>query len=116
MTKHERKELNKLIHQILELRDKKCLRCGNPEFQASHIYPKGTYRKLEFDSKNILALCYRCHIHWWHKDVKVAVKWFEQTFPDLDKYLLLRSQTSGDGTRNYKTLKVFLQAELKNLS
>jgi len=113
MTKSERKELNALLHELLRLRDKSCLRCGNPEFQLSHVKPKGKYRKLEFDSKNILALCFSCHLGWWHKDVTEAGEWFEEKYPERYKYLLLRSQASGQGTRNYKLLKVFISEEIK---
>lgn len=113
MTKHERKELNKLIHQILELRDKCCLRCKTREkLQASHIYPKGVYRKLEFDVDNIKFLCWRDH-WWWHKNPLEAAEWIKTIMPKerLDR-LRLRSQTSGDGMRNYKMLKMYLKQEL----
>lgn len=116
ITKYQKEVLNGLLHEILLLRDKQCLRCSKPQFQASHIYPKGRYRKLEFDSQNIIALCYSCHIHFWHKNPIEAHDWLKQTLPKdwLDK-LKLRSQTSGDGSRDYKTLKVFLNLELNGL-
>lgn len=114
ISKHEKKELNSLIHQILEKRDQACLKCGNPEFQASHIYPKGSYRKLEFDPENIIALCYRHHLHWWHKNPLEAHDWINETYPDRMKRLKLMTQ-SGAGTRNYKLLKVYLKNLLKTL-
>jgi len=114
MTKYEKKILNGLIHEILLRRDKVCLKCGNPQFQASHIYPKGRYRKMEFDPDNIKALCYNCHLNWWHKNALEASDWIKTVLPKkrLDN-LKLRSQTSGDGTRNFKVLKMFLETEIK---
>lgn len=116
MTKYERKELNALLRKAMLLRDKnRCLRCGKTEtLQMSHIYPKGRYRKLEFDLDNVKTLCFGCHIGFWHKNPIEAKFWLDMVVPeDRLKRLRLRSQTSGDGMRNYKLLKLYLQAELK---
>lgn len=115
MTKYEKKVLNALLHQLLALRDKVCLHCGNTQtLQMSHIYPKGTYRKLEFDPDNVKYLCFRCHFHWWHKNPLEAQEWLKTAIPKkrLDR-LRLRSQTSGDGMREYKLLKIMLEQEIK---
>lgn len=117
ISKGQRKVLNGIIHEILVLRDKVCLRCGTTErLQASHIYPKGTYKKLEYDSENIKFLCWRCHFTWWHKHPLEAAEWIKTAIPK-ERYdrLKLRSQTSGDGSRDYKVLKLFLEQELKTL-
>lgn len=98
----------------MEVRDKACLKCGNPEFQASHIYSVGAYKKLEYDIDNIIALCYRHHIHWWHKDPGDAWHWINQELPVKRlEGLKLRSQTTGDGSRDYNTIKLVLEFELK---
>lgn len=113
----QKKTLNGLIHEILVLRDVCCLRCGATEnLQASHIYPKGTYRKLEFDSWNIIFLCFRCHFHWWHKHPIAAAEWIQTAIPK-ERYdrIKLRSQTSGDGMRDFKTLELILRLELNAL-
>lgn len=114
MTKSEKKELNGIIHEILLRRDKKCLRCTKPDFQASHIFPKGTYRRMEFEPDNIIALCYACHIHWWHKNPFEAKDWLEFAIdPERLKKLNLMRQT-GAGTTDYKLLKIALNLELQN--
>lgn len=113
ITKAQKKELNSLIHEILERRDKYCLRCGNKNFQASHIYPKGKYRKMEFEPSNIISLCFSCHIGFWHKSPRDANEWIENKLSKkwLDKLKLMAQ--SGAGTRDYKLLKIYLEKELK---
>lgn len=113
---NQKKTLNALIHELLLLRDKKCLRCGNPNFQASHIYPKGRYKKLEFDPDNIKALCFSCHLGWWHKNPIEAHEWLNLILPkERLARLKLRSQTTGDGSRDFKVLKLVLENEIKQL-
>lgn len=117
ISKIERKELNSLIREILVLRDKKCLRCGTTEkLQGSHIWPKGHYRKLEFDSDNIIFLCYRCHFYFWHKSPLAAAEWIKTVIP-LERYnrLKLRAYVTGEGSRDYKLIKLVLQDELNKL-
>ena len=113
ITKIQKKELNALIHEILELRDKRCLRCGNLNLQASHIYPKGRYRKMEFEPSNIISLCFGCHIGFWHKNPREANEWVESKLPKqwLDKLKLMAQ--SGAGTREFKLLKIALTKELE---
>lgn len=117
ITKLEKKELNELLHELIALRDgNKCLRCNKSDWQKSHIYPKGRYKKLEFDDENIIPLCYACHLHFWHKNPIEAHEWLQTVIDKkrLDR-LRLRSQTSGDGTRNYKLLKIYLESKIKKL-
>lgn len=94
-TKAEKKILNALLHEILLKRDKVCLRCGNPKFQASHIYNKGRYRGMEFDPDNLKALCFACHLGWWHKNSPDTHEWLAKTIPKarLDRLKLLSKQT-----------------------
>jgi len=115
LSKTEKKTLNALLHQILELRDRACLRCGKPDFQMSHIYPKGRYRSMEFDPDNVKALCYSCHLHWWHKNPIEAKEWLDTVMPKkrLER-LKLASQTRG-GRFDYKLHKLFLEQEIKKL-
>jgi len=30
---------------------------------------------MRFDLDNIIALCYFCHIHWWHREILGAAEW-----------------------------------------
>lgn len=46
----------------------------------------------------------------------LAHEWINELMPTVMHRLKLRSQTTGDGSRNYKVLKLILQAELNELS
>lgn len=119
MTKTQRLELNGLLHKLVRLRDgEKCLKCGKTtNLQLSHIYPKGSYRKLEFDSDNVKLLCWPCHFNFWHKHPMAAHDWLKLVVSKerIDR-LRLRSQTTGDGSRDFKTLKIIILQEIKNLT
>ncbi len=46
MKNAETNKLKKLLHQLVVVRDKKCLHCGaTKNLHASHIYPKGGYHR-----------------------------------------------------------------------
>jgi len=112
MTKGEKKVLNGLLHKILEKRDGRCLKCGKTEWQMSHIYPKGRYRSMEFDPDNVKALCYACHLHWWHKNPIEAHEWLQIRMSDARlKRLKLMSQTTNK--IDYKLIRLFLEQTLK---
>lgn len=71
-----KKKLKKICSQLVIARDKKCLRCGKTErLAAAHIKSVGAYPNMRFDIDNMICLCYRCHIHWWHREILDAVKW-----------------------------------------
>ena len=80
MTKAQKTKLNKLVREFVVLRDKVCLRCGKSDrLHASHIYPKGKFRKMQFNVDNVKALCLGCHLYWWHKHPIEAKEWAEKT-------------------------------------
>ena len=88
MTKAERKKLKKLLHQLVVVRDKRCLKCGGTKrLSASHIYPKGSYPHLQWNPRNVKALCYFHHLHWWHKNPLEASAWYKKKYPANAKYL-----------------------------
>lgn len=37
---------------------------------------------MEFDLDNVKTLCYRCHLHWWHKNPVEAKEWLDQTLTE----------------------------------
>jgi 5-methylcytosine-specific restriction endonuclease McrA len=118
MTKSEKKEIKSLIKQYIILRDsEKCRRCGTTEnLAASHIYSVGQHKKLEFDIDNIILLCYKCHIHFWHKEPIAAGIWIQTVLdPKVLERLKLRSQQTGKGMHDYKILKVMLNQQIKSL-
>lgn len=112
-SKHQTAVLRKLQHEACVLRDKKCCKCGRTQkLQASHVYPKGTHRSMEYDLDNVKTLCYCCHIHWWHKNPIESATWFNEKYPDRAKRLKLMSQTS-HGVPDYNLIKLYLEQEIK---
>jgi len=118
LTKYEKGELKRLLHEVCILRDgNKCLKCGSKERLAtSHIYPKGRYRKLEFDYQNVITFCLKCHIYWWHKNPIVAWEWLQE---NIDKqrldYLKMRTQFIDKKPIDYKLFKIELKEKLEEL-
>ena len=70
-----RKEADKLVSEVVRLRDKRCLLCGTTEnLQAHHfIVTKGASTKHRWDLRNLISLCYPCHIHKVHSTA--SLKW-----------------------------------------
>lgn len=93
MTKTQKAEINGLLRQIIGKRDREaCVRCGSQQrLQMSHIYPKGRYRRMEFDECNIKLLCAACHLFWWHKNPIEAHEWLHRALPKerLDRLKML---------------------------
>ena len=55
---------------------------------ASHILNVGQHKYAELDPHNMKVLSSYYHLHWWHKDVLHATKWFKSIFPDRYDYLM----------------------------
>ena len=73
--KQLRKIADDLASQVTRLRDKRCLMCGATEgLQAHHfIVTKGASTKHRWDLRNLVSLCYPCHIHKVHSTA--SLKW-----------------------------------------
>ena len=116
LTPKEKAILYNLMHKIVRLRDKEaCLRCGNTEnLQLSHIYPRGTYKRLEFDPDNVKLLCLKDHLFWWHRNPIEAKNWIETVISKkrLEK-LKLRSLSRDKWSMDYKLTRLDLENELK---
>lgn len=119
MTKYQQAKIYALLREAALLRDGgSCLRCHKTtSLQLSHIYPKGRYKKLEFDLDNVKVLCSGCHLFWWHKNPVEAHEWLEKTIDStrLNK-LCLRSQYVDKQPLDSKMICLFLQQEIKSLS
>jgi hypothetical protein len=116
MTKGEKKNLYALVRKVVIARDgNKCLRCKKTTvLQLSHIYPKGTHRRMEFDPDNLKILCVGCHLYWWHKNPIEAWQWLLMTIPsDRMKRINLRANTVDKSPFDYKLYTLFLEQELK---
>jgi len=118
MTKQQKSTLNKLVREYVILRDKRCLRCGKTNnLHASHIYPKGKYRKMQFNVNNVKALCLGCHLYWWHKSPIEAKEWAEKTLGKrrLNK-LKKQANTINKNKLDYKELKSELENTIGELN
>ena len=120
--KDEKKELKKevkgLVHDVCLLRDGgKCLRCGSTEgLCASHIYPKGKYKKMEFVLENVKTLCFACHIPWWHKNPIEAKEWLEENIdPERLGRLKLMTQYINKKPIDFKMIKIYLEQEIERM-
>tara|TARA_Y100001937_G_scaffold103413_1_gene142576 strand:+ start:180 stop:542 length:363 start_codon:yes stop_codon:yes gene_type:complete len=116
MTKQQKTKLNKLVREYVILRDKRCLRCGKTNnLHASHIYPKGKYRKMQFDTDNVKALCLGCHLYWWHKSPIEAKEWAEKALGEerLDR-LKKQANTINKNKLDFKLLKDELETKIKD--
>ena len=87
------KKLDKLLLQILRLRENNtCVKCGKRikgcDSQTSHIVPKGNgASQRRWDLLNVVLMCYRCHLGWWHKNPLDAAEWFANKYPARNNYL-----------------------------
>lgn len=70
-----KKEADRLASEVVRLRDGRCLMCGATEgLQAHHfIITKGASTKHRWDTRNLISLCYPCHIHKVHSTA--SLKW-----------------------------------------
>ena len=109
----------KLLKQIiLKERGSKCEWCEqNKAVQMAHVFPKGLYSKLRFYRRNILLLCYYCHLIRWHRHPLEAsdfIRRYKGT--SYRNELLLANETAPKITIFWlKTLEVVLKRELEEL-
>ena len=73
--KQLRKIADNLASEVVRKRDGRCLLCGKTEnLQAHHfIITKGASTKHRWDLRNLISLCYPCHIHKVHSTA--SLKW-----------------------------------------
>lgn len=118
LTKHEKKVLTSLVYQCVTKKwGEMCIRCGRGKGQMSHIYPKGRYKRLEFEPDNVIPLDFSCHIGWWHKNPIEAWEWLQtvvnkKTLEKLKMATLSRDKWSMD----YKLQKLYLEQRLAILN
>lgn len=87
-----RSYVDNLFSRLVRRRDGCCLYCGTTEhLQCAHIISRAI-PVLRADLENAITLCYRHHIHWWHKDPIAAARWFEARWPGRYDGLIERSE------------------------
>lgn len=70
-----KRQADDLASEIVRKRDGRCMMCGKREnLQAHHfIITKGASTKHRWDLRNLITLCYSCHIHKVHSTA--SLKW-----------------------------------------
>lgn len=118
-----RKEVEKLAKLVAKIRDKwTCQKCGKKvvgsDAHGSHIIPVSHGNSLRFNPKNILCMCYHCHMNWWHKNPTEAGDWFSSKYPELKEYLNERKNDSVKFSyEEYEEMKMNLSIQVeKNVS
>ena len=87
------RDLDNLVKKLIKLRDNyTCQYCGKPAkprgLHAAHIYDKGRWPQLRFDTLNVIALCYHCHIRGFHSGNFPAIQaWVAEKWPERIAYL-----------------------------
>ena len=109
----------KLLKQIiLKERGAKCEWCKkNKVMQMAHILPKGLHPRLRFHRRNILLLCFYCHLIKWHRHplnaAKFLIKYKGQNY---ESELLVAEIAAPKITIFWlKTLEIVLKRELEEL-
>lgn len=114
-------ELDQLVRQIVLARDGfRCVKClkdatgregRKVALQAAHIMPKGAYPALRHELDNVITLCWRDHMVFWHRNPIEAMEWligkYGQAYVDRLRYL---AQTRAKVDK--QALKIYLQALL----
>ena len=112
MTKTETKKINEVLRKVMfNMWGEKCLKCGKTErLQMSHIKSKGAYPALRFEPLNVKPLCFRCHLHWWHKEPLEASEWFKTVMPEESmKQLNKIAQECNNGSRKTPKFKEHME-------
>ena len=86
------KKLEALVKEYVKIRDDyTCQHCGKKvtgvNCHASHVIPVSRSGYLRCEPLNMKAMCYHCHINWWHKHPIEAGAWFTDKFPERWEYL-----------------------------
>lgn len=85
----------------------RCERCATTQnLQCAHIMSKGGHPALRWDILNCLCLCYRCHMHFAHKDPIAFTWWVQETFPERWEYIHATRYVNVQ--RNYEDLEQIL--------
>jgi hypothetical protein len=73
-----------------------CVKCLRTRYlQVSHIESVGSAPALEFDFDNVLAMCLRCHLYWWHRGGHGPEEWLRARIGNVARDLLIfRAKTA----------------------
>lgn len=83
----------------------KCEKCSKPiNLHSHHAIPRTNYA-LRWDLENGCALCYRCHIHWAHKDALDFYGWIK----GKRNIRYLESLRYDQSKKDYEKVKKYLE-------
>lgn len=84
----KKKALVRLACQVVHARDNRCQLCGRTDgrMNAAHIIPRSRGWRWAVDLRNILKMCYVCHLRW-HEDPMWAAVALEYLCPDTFLYV-----------------------------
>jgi 5-methylcytosine-specific restriction endonuclease McrA len=108
-----RAKLDKLVKDFVKERDNYiCQHCGKKlskeDCHASHIIPISAGLWWAYESRNIITMCFHCHINWWHKNPVEAGEWYRNTFPEEWAYLqVLKSQIKSRPIKTYELVELY---------
>ena len=117
--KADTRALDQLCRDLVLARDgHRCRKCGKEAspgrggaLQSAHILPKGQYPALRWELDNLLVLCYRCHLHWWHKSPIDAWMWVRSEI-GAEKLERLRTIGLARSRTDRKALRIYLSSLL----
>lgn len=88
----------------------RCAHCGKTSTLAcAHILNRKNLA-LRWDPINALCLCYRCHIHFAHKEPLLFIQWFADKYPERYEYLI-KHQNDVVTFMNYEEMYNILKSE-----
>lgn len=107
--KYYKKQADIIFSKIIRARGA-CERCSSTnKLQCAHVIGRRNLY-LRWDEMNALCLCYRCHIHWMHKQPLEFSEWFRTMFPANFSYLQGKKDRIVKRTRqDYKELVEWLK-------
>lgn len=96
---------------IKERAQNKCELCGETfRLQAHHVIPRTNY-STRYLVENGIALCYKHHIHWAHKDAEDFISWMEaHRMADLN---YIKRMRYNQDKNNYQEIEDRLKEYLK---
>ena len=96
------RELDQLIARYVKKRDQnRCRRCntyypdGSSGLHAAHIMSR-VRKRTRWRGENIIALCFTCHLRWWHVHPIEAAAWIRKLLGDewIDNLIVYSKETN----------------------
>jgi len=76
---------------FIRARDMVCIKCrrSSGKLDCSHVIPR-QYKILRWDERNANAMCYYCHMTFWHGNPGESGDWYRNRYPENWEYLSQR--------------------------